>query len=424
MSDRHNRPWPEGKISKYSGRCARVCALLFAILCLAASCVIPALADESDDEITQEEIDEQESRIREQKDASEGLKSNISDLNAMKEELESSKSDLETYVTQLDAKLTQIQQNIDDLNSQIDAKEDEITRTAAELVQAQNTQKQQYAAMKKRIQFIYEKGDSYDLEMLLSSESFTDMMSKANYIKAMSDYDQKKLEEFRAQAALIAETKQRLEEQKQELSDKKAEVEQDQSNMKALVADKQQQIAGVNADISDKEAAIAQYEKQLEEQNAAIAALEAQVAAAKQKLASQNARHYSGGVFTWPCPSYSYISSDFGYRVHPIYGVTKFHSGLDMAANYGAPILAAYEGAVVAASYDWSMGNYVMIDHGDGLYTVYMHASALYVQTGQEVSAGQQIAAVGSTGSSTGPHLHFSVRLNGQYVSPWSYLGG
>ena len=95
-----------------------------------------------------------------------------------------------------------------------------------------------------------------------------------------------------------------------------------------------------------------------------------------------------------------------------------------MAAPSGSPILAAADGKVVAASYEATMGNYVMIDHGDGLYTIYMHASALYVSTGQEVSAGTQIAAVGSTGSSTGPHLHFSVRLNGQYVNPHNYLGG
>ena len=96
--------------------------------------------------------------------------------------------------------------------------------------------------------------------------------------------------------------------------------------------------------------------------------------------------------------------------------------GIDIGAQYGASIVAAYSGTVVAATYNASMGNYIMIDHGDGLYTIYMHASALYVSTGQEVTAGQNIAAVGSTGRSTGPHLHFGVRLNGSYVSPWNYL--
>lgn len=100
----------------------------------------------------------------------------------------------------------------------------------------------------------------------------------------------------------------------------------------------------------------------------------------------------------------------------------QFHNGVDMAAPNGSPILAAYSGTVVAAAYNGSMGNYIMIDHGDDLYTIYMHASALYVSKGAQVSRGDQIGAVGSTGRSTGPHLHFSVRLNGSYVSPWNYI--
>ncbi|OQA22580.1 MAG: Murein DD-endopeptidase MepM [Firmicutes bacterium ADurb.Bin354] len=108
--------------------------------------------------------------------------------------------------------------------------------------------------------------------------------------------------------------------------------------------------------------------------------------------------------------------------MHPTLKVQKFHNGVDLAAPGGSPILAAYDGKVVAAAYSSSMGNYIMIDHGDGLYTIYMHASALYVSKGQTVSKAQKIAAVGSTGRSTGNHLHFGVRLNGNYVDPMGYL--
>jgi murein DD-endopeptidase MepM/ murein hydrolase activator NlpD len=108
--------------------------------------------------------------------------------------------------------------------------------------------------------------------------------------------------------------------------------------------------------------------------------------------------------------------------MHPILNVEKFHNGIDLAAPGGSPILAAYGGTVVAAAYSSTMGNYVMIDHGSNLYTIYMHASALYVSKGDTVTKGQKIAAVGTTGRSTGNHLHFSVRLNGSYVSPWNYL--
>ena len=146
------------------------------------------------------------------------------------------------------------------------------------------------------------------------------------------------------------------------------------------------------------------------------------MAAEKAQLAAENRKTYDGGMFAWPCPSYTRVSSDYGTRIHPILHIERFHNGIDLAAPGGSPILAAYSGRVVAAAYSSSMGNYVMIDHGSGLYTIYMHASALSVSAGQEVQKGQQIGAVGSTGRSTGNHLHFSVRLNGSYVSPWNYL--
>ena len=127
-------------------------------------------------------------------------------------------------------------------------------------------------------------------------------------------------------------------------------------------------------------------------------------------------------MFKFPLASYTRVSDDYGMRIHPTLGVEQFHNGVDFAAPKGTAIYAAYDGQVVAAAYSATTANYVMIDHGDGLYTIYMHASALYVNRGDMVAKGETIAAVGSTGRSTGNHLHFSVRLNGSYVSPWGYL--
>ena len=131
---------------------------------------------------------------------------------------------------------------------------------------------------------------------------------------------------------------------------------------------------------------------------------------------------YDGGMFKFPLASYTRISDEYGMRIHPTLGVEQFHNGVDFASPKGTAIYAAYDGVVVAATYSGTMGNYVMIDHGDGLYTIYMHASALYVEKDDIVVRGETIAAVGSTGRSTGNHLHFSVRLNGEYTSPWNYL--
>lgn len=145
--------------------------------------------------------------------------------------------------------------------------------------------------------------------------------------------------------------------------------------------------------------------------------------AEKQILeASGTVLTYDGGVFKFPLASYTRISDDYGNRIHPTLGIEQFHNGVDFAAPKGTAIYAAYDGQVVAATYSNTMGNYVMIDHGGGLYTIYMHASALYVSRGDIVVRGETIAAVGSTGRSTGNHLHFSVRKDGAYTSPWNYL--
>ncbi len=133
---------------------------------------------------------------------------------------------------------------------------------------------------------------------------------------------------------------------------------------------------------------------------------------------------YDGEELEWPVADYTRISSDFGYRWHPILGVWKNHEGVDIASPMGTDIYAAIDGVVTVSTFSKTAGNYVVIDHGNGLKTVYMHASELNVDVGQVVKKGDVIAKVGSTGRSTGPHLHFGVNLNGSYVNPWPYLGG
>ncbi|MDO4285301.1 MAG: peptidoglycan DD-metalloendopeptidase family protein [Eubacteriales bacterium] len=375
------------------------------------------------DEVTSESIKQKEASIESAKQEREQIQSNLSNLKQIKEELQASKDDLTSYITELDASLTQMQGKIDTLKTQIADKETQIEQTELELEEAQARQQEQYEAMKRRIRFMYERGSVAYLEVLLEAGSFGEMLNKATYVELVARYDREMLDEYAEQAELVALTKEALEEEKETLDAARASVEQEEANMESLISEKQVQVASVEGDIENQNATIAEYEAQMAQQNAEIQALEAAVAAEKEQLAAANQQHYNGGVFAWPAPSYTYISSEYGYRIHPIYGDSRFHNGLDMAAPGGSPILAAYDGTVVAASYSSSMGNYIMIDHGDGLYTIYMHASALYVSKGASVTKGQQIAAVGSTGNSTGNHLHFSVRLNGSYVSPWDYLG-
>lgn len=131
---------------------------------------------------------------------------------------------------------------------------------------------------------------------------------------------------------------------------------------------------------------------------------------------------YVGGEFTWPCPASRYISSSFGNRLHPTLNVWKFHTGIDIGCSAGKNIVAAASGKVIMSQWYGGYGNCVMIDHGGGIVTLYGHASKLLVSKGQVVKQGQVIALVGSTGRSTGPHLHFEVRKNGQYIDPMSYF--
>lgn len=397
--------------------CFFLCLLLFAAIGGRSQIVAHA-------ELTNDSIKQKEAEIKKAQDERKSLQDGLTNIKEMKKQLEESKANLSDYITQLDANLAQIQAKIDELKELITEKEQQIEEKGRELEEAVAVQEAQYEAMKTRIQFMYEKGDSLYMGLLFSFDGFADMLNKADYIEMLYDYDRNMLDEYVAQAEYVALCKEELEEEKGVLEEARKSVEAEEASLNELIDAKEKEINAVSADIRNKEAGIAELEADIAAQNQTIAALEKAVAEERAKLAAEQARRYDGGIFTWPAPSYTRISDEYGNRMHPILGVQQFHNGLDMAAPGGSPILAAYDGKVVAAEYNNSMGNYVMIDHGDSLYTIYMHASALYVSKGAEVTKGQKIAAVGTTGRSTGNHLHFSVRKNGSYVNPHNYLGG
>lgn len=350
------------------------------------------------------------------------LKKGLTDVKQMIADLESAKGELKSYIVKLDEDLSVIEDNIQVLEEAIDDKQKEIDETREKLSEAIWDSQQQYGLMRKRIQFVYEKGKTSNIEMLINSSSFVDFLNRADYITKMSEYDKKMLDKFVATQNLIANIKEQLEQEEAELEEARQDLETEKGSLEELIKTKENQISVYEADINNKEAAVKEYEAEIAAQEEIIKVLEARIAEERKRLEEANRRRYDGGMFKFPCPNYTRISDDYGMRMHPTLGVEKFHNGIDLAAPSGSPILAAYDGDVVGAGYSSTMGNYLMIDHGDGLLTIYMHASKLYVSTGAAVSKGQKIAAVGSTGRSTGPHLHFGVRLNGNYVSPWKYL--
>lgn len=405
--------------------------LMCVVFLLSTPATVFATSTDSDDDEKREELENKKNDLQDAQDEKDAMVGTLANIKNQKADLEVAKDNLSEYVVELDGQLMTIQDKLTQLELRIAEKEQEVNQIKEQLEAAEEDVENQYASMKQRIKFMYERGNQTYIAMILGAENFSEMINKAEYIEELSNYDRDMLEQYQSTKETIVILKEQLEAEEEALKASQDEATEKEGEMSDLIDQKQEQIANYEADISNKEKAIKEYEAEIAAQNATIAALENQIAQAEAELRNKDVSGnyipvetpvYSGGAFCWPAPSYTRISDDYGNRIHPTLGVQQFHNGVDMAAPGGSPILAAADGTVIAASYSSSMGNYIMINHGGGLYTIYMHASALYVSTGQSVTRGQKIAAVGSTGRSTGNHLHFSVRRNGSYVSPWSFL--
>lgn len=398
-----------------------VVVTVFAAAVFAGTSPFVSRADDVSD--LKKSIEQKQQEIKDAQDQKKQMQSGLTDIKSIISELEQSKKDLAAYVTQLDANLSGIQARIAEIKEMISQKEAEIVQTQAELDAAVAKEETQYENMKIRIKNMYERGDDFYFEAILTARSFADMINRVDYVEKVSASDRNILEEFRTTREYVEVCKAQLESEQELLQEAKKNVEAEEASMESLIAQKKADIEAYESDISNREQLVKEYEAEIAAQEAEIKEMEQIAKTLQKQLEEANGKKtYDGGMFAWPAPSFTRISDEYGERMHPTLHVKKFHNGLDLAAPGGSPILAAYNGTVVAAAYSSTMGNYIMIDHGDNLYTIYMHASKLYVSQGAEVVKGQKIAAVGTTGRSTGNHLHFGVRLNGSYVSPWNYL--
>ncbi len=385
------------------------------------------------------------------------------------EEIEAQKDDLEAYIQALDEKQTEIEGRIEDLDNQIAEGEVELFRIQGNLLEAEKTVDSQYDIMKRRIKYMYENGTTDYIEIFVQAASVSDLLNQAEYMEKITEFDNNLLNRYHESVARVEEEKAAEEEQLQKLADMRAELEVEKESNEALTASKQEQLAGVIELVHQHDEEIEALDVSIDEQEQLIEELIAEAErkakeeeerkrreeaerkakeeaerlareeAARRAAAAQNnynnnnsGSSNSGGgstgisangiKFIWPMPSGHYISSGFGYRAEVMAGSGTFHSGIDIPVPTGTNIIAAASGTVVATSYHWSMGNYVMIDHGGGVYTIYMHCSSFITSNGAYVSQGQAIARVGSTGLATGPHLHFSIKVNGSYVNPLNYV--
>ncbi len=402
----------------------RIAAIVLVCLCAMTSLQLTTFA-KSAGSVTNAAIEQKQKEIKAAEKEKENLQKQVTDLKALRKSLESQKSDLTAYVKQLDENLAAIQANIDALKQQIKDKEAQITRTEEELANARIVEEEQHDSMIRRMRMMYEKGDKQMIESLLEAQSLQEMLNRAIYIERVVEYDRGKWEEYIANREYVELCLQELDLEKQLLDETKFNVEQEEANMEELIRQKKEDIAAYDSKINKTISTIEEYDANIKQQDEEIAILEAAIIEEKKRLLANNGKviTYDGGTFCQPIATYTRISDDYGMRMHPTLKVEKFHNGVDFAAPAGTAIYAAYDGTVAAAGYSSSMGNYIMIDHGDELYTLYMHASALYVSKGDVVVKGETIAAVGTTGRSTGNHLHFGVRKDGSYVSPWTYLG-
>lgn len=357
----------------------------------------------------------------------------ISDAKKEQEALKEEQEALKKKKQELAAKLEDIADDMASTEEKITAKQDEIEEAEGQLADAQAKEDDQYESMKKRIRYMYETNDSDLLELLVTSESITDLLNKAEYISTMEDYDRQMLEKYEAIRMEIEEKEKALEEEFEELQGLKDELTAKQDEVETLLEENAMDLEDVRSEISDNAKELQELlekaeeeRKKAEEEKAAKAAAAAAAAASASSSASSSSEagpsvSSGSGTFTHPCPG-ARVTSPFGHRSSPTAGASTYHQGVDLAIAAGSPVYAAAAGKVVSTGYNSVEGNNITVNHGNGLVTKYKHLSKIYVSAGQSVSRGQNIGAVGSTGVSTGPHLHFEVRVNGTAVNPLSYL--
>ncbi len=339
--------------------------------------------------------------------------------------LEEEKDDLLSYIEKLDEQLAQIQSEMEELNKKIEKVDEKLVQAEKDLEEAIAQEEKQYNSMKLRIKYMYENGDSDYIALLLEADSFGDFLNRTEYIAKISEYDQKSYENYKMLKQKVIDTQKQLEERKEELDALKEELAYEEETVNRIHSQKSAQVAKYEENIDAADSEVAAYKKKIQEEEDRIERLleEERKRIEAEKAQNGGSSNQPGPTgFIWPLNVSGRITSYFGNRDQPTAGASTYHKGIDIGVPTGTPILAAADGEVVTSKYSVSAGNYIMIYHGNSTYTVYMHCSKLYASVGQQVKQGDTIAAVGSTGYSTGPHLHFGISINGTYVNPLNHV--
>ena len=382
-----------------------MCFKKFACLVLAAVLLVTCLPAPAVGALTAEEAKAERDRLQQE------LIQINSKLAAIKDDVKKAEEKANTYGQRVGI----VEEQIDLLKESIELKNQELAAKQALLDETIRQQEETYEAFKSSLRAMYMAGETSALEALLSSSSFSEFLVNADAMRRISQHDNDLLEKLAEEQKLIEQQKKEIEEERQVLLDEEAELQTKYNELAALYREADAELSSVEA---LQEVTQADYDAILDEFNRMDAEWNSIIGGG-----SQVGDQYVGNYFAWPVPGYTWISSYYGWR--KLYGKDNWHGGIDIAGSgiYGAPIIASDTGRVRTAGYNaGGYGNYVIIDHGGGYWTVYGHMSSIAVSYGEWVGQGQTIGYVGSTGNSTGPHLHFEIRVNNERVNPLDYL--
>ena len=328
-------------------------------------------------------------------------------------------NDLQTQLGETNDAISTVSARIDDLDLQAASTQRRIDANTLQLDAAKKSLALHDAMLRKRLVDIYENGDLTYFNVLMSSQSFSDFVERWEDLRLLVAANQRAVRARKDAEARVASIEADLEGTKLQLQSQEQQQSQARNQLDTLADERRNLVVLAGQERRHVAAQVAQMEDLSAAEEAALEGLireRERELEAQRRAAGITGAVEGGGQFSWPVTGT--ITSPFGWRSNPFGGSPEFHQGLDIAAPSGTTVTAAAGGTIIMAQYYGGYGNYILIDHGGGYSTGYGHLSAFYVSNGQTVTRGQAIGAVGSTGNSTGPHLHFEVRINGKPVDP------